>query len=154
MRRSTLVLLTTLSLTAFAGCGSAATPTPASSSAPNPSTAASAAGGASASAPGGASAPTGAACAPAAAGATATVSATIKDFAYSPEPIQAKVGDVVTWTNNDSAPHTATLEDDSCTTDTIANGATGSLVFNVAGTYTYKCKIHPGQMKGFSVVVS
>lgn len=154
MRRSTLVLLTTLSLTAFAGCGSAATPTPASSSAPTPSAAASAAGGASASAPGGASAPTGAACAPAAAGATATVSATIKDFAYSPEPIQAKVGDVVTWTNNDSAPHTATLEDDSCTTDTIANGATGSLVFNVAGTYTYKCKIHPGQMKGFSVVVS
>ena len=162
MRRSTLVLLTTLALTAFAGCGSAATPTPPSGSAPNPSTAASAAGaasaspagGASASAPGGPSAPTGAACAPAAAGATATVSATIKDFAYSPQPIQAKVGDVVTWTNNDSAPHTVTLEDDSCTTDTIANGATGSLVFTVAGTYTYKCKIHPGRMKGFSVVVS
>lgn len=162
MRRSTLVLLTTLSLTALAGCGSTATPTPASSSAPNPSTAASAAGGASASAPaaasasapGAASPPAGAACAPAAAGATATVSVTIKDFAYSPEPIQAKVGDVVTWTNNDSAPHTATLEDDSCTTDTIANGATGSLVFNVAGTYTYKCAIHPGQMKGFSVVVT
>ncbi|MDQ3128467.1 MAG: plastocyanin/azurin family copper-binding protein [Chloroflexota bacterium] len=154
MRRSTLVLLTTLSLAAFAGCGSTATPTPASSSAVNPSTAASAAGGSSASAPGEASAPTGAACAPATAGATATVSVTIKDFAYSPQPIQAKVGDVVTWTNNDGAPHTASLEDDSCTTDTIANGATGSLVFNVPGTYTYKCKIHPGQMKGFSVVVS
>ncbi len=146
MRRLPLVLLTILALTALAGCGSAATPTPASSSAASPTSAASA--------PGGASAPTGAACAPAAADAVPAVSATIKNFAYSPQPIQAKVGDVVTWTNNDSAPHTATLEDGSCTTDTIAKGATGSLVFNVAGTYTYKCMIHPGQMKGFSIIVT
>lgn len=152
MRRFALVLISALSLAGLSGCGSAATPTPASSSAVNPSTAASAPDGPSA--PVGASAPAGAACAPAAAGATATVNATIKDFAYSPQPIQAKVGDVVSWTNSDSAPHTATLEDDSCSTDTIAGGASGALVFNTAGTYTYKCRIHPTQMKGFTVVVS
>ena len=146
MRRLALTLLTALSLAALAGCGGGATPTPASSTSTTPSTAASAAGGASA--------PAAAACAPAASGAAATVNATIKDFAFSPQSISAKVGDVISWKNDDSAPHTATLEDDSCGTDTIASGASGALVFNVAGTYTYKCKIHPTQMKGYTIVVT
>jgi plastocyanin len=72
------------------------------------------------------------------------VAATIKGFAFSPATITAKVGDVVTWTNNDSAGHTATLKDDaSCTTPTIAAGSTGSMKFTAAGTYDYFCKIHP-----------
>jgi plastocyanin len=75
------------------------------------------------------------------------VNATIKDFKFAPDPVQAKVGDVITWTNNDTAPHTASLVDGTCGTDTIQPGATGSLVFAVAGTYPYKCRIHP-QMKG------
>ena len=29
-------------------------------------------------------------------------------FAFSPATIQAKVGDVIAWTNNDSVQHTAT----------------------------------------------
>jgi hypothetical protein len=61
---------------------------------------------------------------------------------------------VIGWKNGDSAGHTATLADDSCGTDTIASGSTGALVFNVAGTYTYKCAIHPTQMKDYTVVVS
>ena len=68
--------------------------------------------------------------------------------------MQAKVGDVVGWTNGDSAPHTATMDDGSCSTDTLSQGATGLLVFNKAGTYTYHCKVHPTQMKDFTVVVS
>jgi plastocyanin len=76
------------------------------------------------------------------------------DFKFSPQPVQAKVGQVIGWKNDDSAGHTATLADDSCGTDTIASGSTGALVFNVAGTYTYKCAIHPTQMKDYTVVVS
>jgi len=54
------------------------------------------------------------------------------------------VGDVVTWTNNDSTGHTATMKaDGSCTTPTIAAGSTGSIKFTAAGTYDYFCKIHP-----------
>ena len=35
--------------------------------------------------------------------------------------IQAKVGDVIAWTNNDSIGHTATVDDDpACTTETLA----------------------------------
>jgi plastocyanin len=73
-----------------------------------------------------------------------TVAATIAGFAFSPATITAKVGDVITWTNNDSTAHTATASSDSsCDTGTIAAGATGSLKFNTAGTYDYMCKIHP-----------
>ena len=58
--------------------------------------------------------------------------------------ITAKVGDVVAFTNNDTTGHTATSDTDpACTTDTIQNGATGALVFNVAGSYPFHCKIHP-----------
>ena len=75
---------------------------------------------------------------------TGTVAATIKGFAFSPATITAKVGDVVTWTNNDSTGHTATMKADaSCTTPTIAAGSTGSIKFTAAGTYDYFCKIHP-----------
>jgi len=65
-------------------------------------------------------------------------------FAFSPATITAKVGDVVTWSNNDSTGHTATMKaDGSCTTPTIAAGSTGSIKFTAAGTYDYFCKIHP-----------
>ena len=79
---------------------------------------------------------------------TAAVSVEIKDFKFGTDPVEAKVGDVIGWTNGDSAPHTATLDDGSCDTGNINQGATGLLVFNEAGTYTYHCNIHPTQMKG------
>ena len=89
-----------------------------------------------------------AACAAAAAGAAPTVKVTIKDFAFSPDPVTAKVGDVIGWTNSDPVAHTVTLDDNTCTTDPIATGQTGALVFTAAGTYTYHCSIHPAKMKG------
>jgi plastocyanin len=84
----------------------------------------------------------GAACAPSTT--TGTVAATIANFAFSPATITAKVGDVVTWTNNDTTAHTATLTtESSCDTGTLAPGASGGIQFNVAGSYDYMCKIHP-----------
>ena len=80
--------------------------------------------------------------------ATGTVTAAIKDFAFAPATVTAKVGDVITWTNNDSAGHTVTVDSaPACDTGTIAGGATGSLTFSVAGTYAFHCKIH-SSMKG------
>ena len=73
-----------------------------------------------------------------------TVTATMANIAFDPTSITASVGDTVTWTNNDSAQHTATVKSDpTCTTETLANGASGSIVFNVAGSYEFFCKIHP-----------
>jgi plastocyanin len=83
-----------------------------------------------------------AACAPSTE--TGTVAGTIANFAFSPATIAAKVGDVVTWTNNDTTAHTATVKsDETCTTENLASGAAGSIVFNVAGSYDFFCKIHP-----------
>jgi plastocyanin len=91
---------------------------------------------------------------PAAGGATCSqtadagqVAVAIKDFAFGPADIQAKVGDVITFTNGDSAPHTATLDDGSCSTGNIASGGSDGLTFTAAGTYPFHCKIH-SQMKG------
>jgi plastocyanin len=152
MRRLSAVFLPVVAL-AFVACGGSSTPSPASSGALVPS---SATGSVAPSGVGSLGAPSGAtagACAVAPAGATATVKVTIKDFKYNPQPVQAKVGDVVAWTNNDTAPHSATMDDGSCDTDSIATGATAMLTFNTAGTYTYHCKIHPAQMKDVTVVV-
>ena len=77
----------------------------------------------------------------------------IKNFKFSPQPVEAKVGDIVAWKNDDSAPHSATMDDGSCDTDTISPGSSAMLVFTAPGTYTYHCKVHPSQMKGFTVEV-
>ena len=82
-----------------------------------------------------------------AANGTATVNVTVQNFAFSPSAITAKVGDVIGFTNKDSVGHTATVDDGSCSTDTIANGASATLTFTAAGTYPFHCKIHPS-MKG------
>lgn len=82
----------------------------------------------------------------------AAVAVTIKDFAFDPTPVSAAVGQPIGWTNQDGAPHTATLDDAACATGTIsADGGIGTLVFSVAGEYPYHCAIHP-QMKGTIVV--
>jgi plastocyanin len=84
--------------------------------------------------------------------AAGTVKATAADFQFSPDPIQAKVGDVVTWTNSGPSGHNPTLDNDpTCTTGVIASGATGSLTFTAAGSFAYHCQIHPS-MKGTIVV--
>jgi plastocyanin len=147
--RSAVALAMTLVLGA---CGSGSTQSPVVTTAPAtaaatpaPVTGASESAAASSQAGGASSA---ASCAPATAGAASTVKVSIKNFAFSPEPVTAKVGDVIGWTNNDSAGHTATLDDGTCTTDTIASGTTQALVFSAPGTYPYHCSIHPTQMKG------
>ena len=62
-----------------------------------------------------------------------------------------KVGECVTWTNNDSATHTVAAGDGTFKSGDLAKGGTFSFTFTKAGTYTYICSIHP-QMKGTVIV--
>ena len=63
---------------------------------------------------------------------------------FTPNPIQIKVGDTVTWMNNGSITHTSTSDTGAWDTGPIASGATSSAVsFNTAGTFAYHCSIHP-----------
>jgi plastocyanin len=101
-------------------------------------------------APGGSSAASG--CTPSTS--TATVAATIAGFKFAPATITAKVGDVIGWTNNDTANHSAVLDDNSsCTTGVLGQGKSGALTFSAPGTYAYHCGVHGNSMKG-SITVS
>jgi plastocyanin len=77
-----------------------------------------------------------------AAGEATVVEASVAGFAW--EDVTAKVGDVITWTNGDTAPHGVETDDGTCRQDppTPGNG-TASLVFDVAGTYPFICWLHP-----------
>jgi plastocyanin len=76
----------------------------------------------------------------------------IVDFEYQPSPVTIQVGGKVIWLNEDSAEHTATLDDGSFTTGTLAEGTLKSESFKTAGVYPYHCEIHP-QMRGELEVV-
>ena len=67
----------------------------------------------------------------------------IAGFAFSPPSVTVDVGDTVTWTNADAQGHTATADDASFDTGTIAGGASASETFATAGTFGYHCRIHP-----------
>src|SRR3954451_3903014 len=94
-----------------------------------------------------ASAPAASASASAPASAASGTTVDIKGFAFAPPTISVKVGDTVTWTNQDSVAHTATLDDKSVDSGNIAQGAKFDHAFTQAGTFAYHCSIHP-QMKG------
>jgi plastocyanin len=76
------------------------------------------------------------------------------DKAYSPNPVDVKVGGGVTWSNDDSTIHTVTSgavgsEDSGSVFDSgiLSPGATFDFVFVNAGGYDYYCTLHP-QMVG------
>lgn len=76
----------------------------------------------------------------------------IVEFSYDPDPIEVEVGDAVTWTNEDSAPHTATADDGSFDTGTLDKGKRGAVSFEEAGTFPYFCEIHPTMHGSVEVV--
>lgn len=67
----------------------------------------------------------------------------IVEFTYQPDPVVVQAGGKVIWQNQDTAPHTATADDDSWDTGTIEKGKIGSETFKEPGTFTYFCEIHP-----------
>jgi plastocyanin len=87
----------------------------------------------------------------AAAPAGAQIAVSIANFAYDPTPVNVAVGDTVTWTNNDTVPHTVTANDGSFQSGTMQPGATFSFTFTGAGTFDYHCEFH-ANMSGQVVV--
>lgn len=77
----------------------------------------------------------------------------IQNFAFAPASASVNVGDSVTWTNNDTVPHTATADGGTFDTGNLNAGGSGSVTFSTAGTFTYFCAIHPN-MRGTVVVTA
>jgi len=68
---------------------------------------------------------------------------TMQNFAFHPATLTVKAGDKVTWSNKDSAGHSATADDGSFDTGIISPGQSGSFTFAKPGTYKYHCTPHP-----------
>jgi plastocyanin len=83
--------------------------------------------------------------------AAASTSVPIKNFKYIPASVTVSVGDTITWTNQDQAPHTSTANDGSFDTGNLNKGESGSHTFTKAGTFPYICALHPN-MKATVVV--
>ena len=70
-------------------------------------------------------------------------SVAIQNFAFQPVNLHVKVGTTVTWTNEDTAPHTVTFRDSSLKSSGILRqGETYSYTFTTAGTFAYYCDLH------------
>ncbi|MGW7236519.1 plastocyanin/azurin family copper-binding protein [Streptomyces sp. NPDC054804] len=69
----------------------------------------------------------------------------IKNFAFSPATVKVKVGTTVTWTNQDTDPHTVTSSGTGGPLHSAAltTHAAYSYRFTQPGTYAYLCTIHP-----------
>jgi plastocyanin len=76
---------------------------------------------------------------------------TMKGFAFNPATVTIKVGETVTWENQDGANHNVIADDGSFKSADFGQGKTFSFTFTKAGTYTYSCHIHPN-MKGTVIV--
>jgi plastocyanin len=94
-----------------------------------------------------------AATAPAKGGGAAAV--TMMNIQFVPATITAKVGQKITWTNDDSVAHTVTKQQgvtgDGPASGTVNPGSTYSFTPTKAGKIPYFCEIHPNQ-KGTIVV--
>jgi amicyanin len=84
----------------------------------------------------------------------ATKEVNIVDFAFTPSTIKVKVGDTVTWTNQDSVQHDVVSDDGSADgpkSELLAKGDTYKFTFKKAGTFKYHCNPHP-QMQATVIV--
>lgn len=88
-------------------------------------------------------------------GAAGKPTVSMKDIQFIPQTITAKVGQKITWTNDDSVAHTVTKNKDfkgsGPESDTVEPGATYTFTPKKAGTIPYFCEIHPNQTGSITV---
>lgn len=72
---------------------------------------------------------------------SATWASDIKGFKL--ETFTIPAGATVTWTNRDSAPHTATANNGAFDSMSLTTNATYSFTFSNPGTFDYHCGVHP-----------
>jgi plastocyanin len=69
----------------------------------------------------------------------------MQDLEFVPETAEAKVGQKVTWVNDESIPHNVVAEEGAdFKSDIFGEGGEFSYVPREAGTIAYVCTLHPG----------
>jgi plastocyanin len=69
----------------------------------------------------------------------------ISDLSYEPQTLRIRVGDTVTWANQDPYEHTVTSDDGFFDSGLLPTDATWSFTFSQPGTYRYHCQPHSSQ---------
>ena len=67
------------------------------------------------------------------------------DILYKPAEADVKVGQKVTWTNDDPVAHTVTAENGAFDSGTVQSDETYSFTPEKAGDIPYFCEVHPNQ---------
>jgi plastocyanin len=88
----------------------------------------------------------------AAASSSGGVAIKMQNIAFDPKDVTVKVGQKITWTNDDSVDHNVTSQSgESIKSDNFGKGATFSFTPTKAGTIAYVCTIHPGMTATITV---
>jgi plastocyanin len=74
---------------------------------------------------------------------SAGTTVTIAKFMFGPDALTVPVGATVTWTNDDTDPHTVVAKDGTFRSGALTKGGTYQHTFDKPGTYQYLCSIHP-----------
>jgi plastocyanin len=91
--------------------------------------------------------------APRPAQATAAPAVHISNFTFGPAMLTVRVGQTVTWTNDDDIPHTVTAIDHSFKSKVLDTGERFTFTFTKPGLVGYFCSLHP-HMTGKVMVVA
>jgi plastocyanin len=76
----------------------------------------------------------------------------MQNIAFDPKDVTVKVGQKVTWTNDDTTDHNVTAESGAdFKSKDFGNGGTFSFTPDKAGTIKYVCTIHPGMSATLTV---
>jgi plastocyanin len=75
--------------------------------------------------------------------ATAAPAVHISNFTFGPALLKVKVGQTVTWTNDDDIPHTVVAVDHSFKSKVLDTGEHFTFTFTKAGLFPYFCSLHP-----------
>jgi plastocyanin len=76
----------------------------------------------------------------------------MQNIQFDPKDVTVKVGQKVTWTNDDSVDHNVTAQSGAdFKSSNFGNGGTFSFTPDKAGTIKYVCTIHPGMTATLTV---
>lgn len=86
------------------------------------------------------------------AGGGGSVQIKMQNIAFAPKSTTVKVGEKVTWTNDDTTDHNVTADSGAdFKSKDFGNGGTFSFTPDKAGTIKYECTIHPGMVGTLTV---
>jgi plastocyanin len=89
---------------------------------------------------------------PAASSSGGGVAIKMQNIQFAPKDVTVKVGQKVTWTNDDTVDHNVTAQSGAdFKSKDFGNGATFSFTPDKAGTIKYVCTIHPGMTATLTV---